>query len=120
MKFRQKHKVEELQNWDVPEFLLNAIPYGTTGCDKEGSIVIIIPFKGTDAYGLFHASSKQEVVKYILRLAEGKHGGFWGCWLEVVLRNDQLVLVCNFSDVSRHNLWYNKPNCPILTPKTKK
>ncbi|XP_070494118.1 SEC14-like protein 4 [Chironomus tepperi] len=70
MKFRQKHKVEELKNWDVPEVLLNAIPYGTTGCDKEGSIVIIIPFKGTDAYGLFHASSQQEVVKYILRLAD--------------------------------------------------
>jgi len=76
MKFRQKHKVDELHNWDIPEVLLNGIPYGTTGCDKDGSILIIIPFKGTDAYGLFHASSKQEVVKYILRLAEGKLGVF--------------------------------------------
>ena len=73
MNFRKKHKVHK---WKVPDVLKNGIPYGTPGYDKEGSIIIIVPFKGTDAYGLFHASSKQEVIKYVLKLAEGNKMNF--------------------------------------------
>lgn len=65
-------KFDELPSWDVPDVVKNGIPYGLTGYDREGSIVIVIPFKGTDAYGLFHASSKQEVIKYIIKVADGK------------------------------------------------
>lgn len=79
MAFRKKHKVDELSKWEVPDVLKNGIPFGTTGFDKEGSVVIIIPFKGTDAYGLFHSSCKQDVIKYILKLAEGKF--FWFLWI---------------------------------------
>ncbi|KAI8434560.1 hypothetical protein MSG28_003106 [Choristoneura fumiferana] len=71
MKWREKWGIDStLNEWKAPEVLETYFPSGSTGFDKEGSPVIIVPFVGLDAWGLLHAVTKTDVIRMILRHLE--------------------------------------------------
>ncbi|CAB3239128.1 unnamed protein product [Arctia plantaginis] len=71
LKWREKWGIDkELQTWQAPDVLDKYFPSGSTGFDKEGSPVIIVPFVGLDIWGLLHSVSKTDVIRQILRHLE--------------------------------------------------
>ncbi|XP_075969908.1 SEC14-like protein 2 [Anticarsia gemmatalis] len=71
LKWREKWGIDTtLQSWQAPEVLENHFPSGSTGFDKEGSPVIIVPFVGLDVWGLLHSVTKTDVIRMILRHLE--------------------------------------------------
>lgn len=72
MKWREKWGADQIENWEPPAVFKDFTPYGTTGFDKEGSAIIIIPFAGIDIWGLLHSASKHDIIKNTIRLLEGQ------------------------------------------------
>lgn len=70
MKWREKWSVDDLENWEAPAVFKDYIPHGSTGFDKDGSVVIIIPFNGIDIWGLLHSASKHDIIKNTIRVLE--------------------------------------------------
>ncbi|XP_026329153.1 SEC14-like protein 2 [Hyposmocoma kahamanoa] len=71
MAWREKWGIDTtLETWQAPEVLEKYFPSGSTGFDKEGSPVIIVPFVGLDAWGLLHSITKTDVIRMILRHLE--------------------------------------------------
>ncbi|KAJ2952861.1 hypothetical protein O0L34_g7226 [Tuta absoluta] len=71
MEWREKWGIDTtLHTWQPPEVLEKHFPSGSTGFDKEGSPVIIVPFVGLDAWGLLHSITKTDVIKMVLRELE--------------------------------------------------
>ncbi|VVC88847.1 unnamed protein product [Leptidea sinapis] len=71
MKWREKWGVDtNLSSWQPPEVLLKHFPSGTTGFDKEGSPIIIVPFVGLDVWGLLHSVSRTDLLRMIIRHLE--------------------------------------------------
>ncbi|XP_013146261.1 PREDICTED: SEC14-like protein 2 [Papilio polytes] len=69
--WREKWGIDTtLDTWKAPEALEKHFPSGTTGFDKEGSPVIIVPFVGLDVWGLLHSVSRTDVIRMILRHLE--------------------------------------------------
>lgn len=71
LKWREKWELDTIDSWDGPEFLVKYFPHGTTGYDKEGSPIILIPYGGIDIWGLLHSASKHDIVKRTIKLLEG-------------------------------------------------
>lgn len=46
------------------------MPHGLSGFDKDGAPVVIIPFSGFDIYGILHSSSREDVVKCVIKQLE--------------------------------------------------
>ncbi|OWR52276.1 SEC14 protein 2 [Danaus plexippus plexippus] len=64
MQWREKWGIDTtLESWQAPEVLENHFPSGTTGFDKEGSPLIIVPFVGLDIWGLLHAVSRTALAR---------------------------------------------------------
>lgn len=72
MKWREKWEVDTLEEWTPPKVCEEYCPYGTSGFDKEGSVVIVIPFHGIDIWGLLHSASKHDIIKNTIRVLEGE------------------------------------------------
>lgn len=70
--WRTKWDVDKLEEWEGPKVCAEFCPHGTTGFDKEGSVVIIIPFTGIDIWGLLHSASKNDIIKYTIKTLESK------------------------------------------------
>ncbi|CAH0721961.1 unnamed protein product, partial [Brenthis ino] len=71
MKWREKWGVDTtLANWEAPEVLETHFPSGSTGFDKEGSPVIIVPFVGYDIWGLLHSVTRSDLIRMIIRHLE--------------------------------------------------
>ncbi|XP_026747586.1 SEC14-like protein 2 [Trichoplusia ni] len=71
LKWREKWGIDTtLHTWQAPEVLEKHFPSGSTGFDKEGSPVIIVPFMGLDVWGLLHSVTKTDVIRMILRHLE--------------------------------------------------
>ncbi|XP_022819667.1 SEC14-like protein 2 [Spodoptera litura] len=71
LKWREKWGIDTtLQTWEAPEVLTKHFPSGSTGFDKEGSPVIIVPFVGLDVWGLLHSVTKTDVIRMVLRHLE--------------------------------------------------
>ncbi|XP_047528050.1 SEC14-like protein 2 [Vanessa atalanta] len=71
MKWREKWGVDTtLESWKAPEVLETHFPSGSTGFDKEGSPIIIVPFVGLDIWGLLHSVSRTDIVRMVLRHLE--------------------------------------------------
>ncbi|XP_063620541.1 SEC14-like protein 2 [Cydia splendana] len=69
--WREKWGIDStLPEWQAPEVLEKHFPSGSTGFDKEGSPVIIVPFVGLDVWGLLHSVTKTDVIRMILRHLE--------------------------------------------------
>jgi hypothetical protein len=72
MKWREKWEVDELESWEPPKVFEKYLPYGTTGFDKEGSLIIFIPFNGIDIWGLLHSATKNDIIKNTIKILERK------------------------------------------------
>ncbi|KAK4875148.1 hypothetical protein RN001_011570 [Aquatica leii] len=59
-----------LKTWEPPKALGLYYPSGSTGCDKNGSPVIFVPFSGLDIIGILHCSSKQDMIKLTIQILE--------------------------------------------------
>ncbi|XP_026757927.2 SEC14-like protein 2 [Galleria mellonella] len=70
LKWREKWGVDELQHWEGPEILQKYFPSGSTGFDKEGSPVIIVPLVGLDVWGMLHSLSKSDVIRMVIKHLE--------------------------------------------------
>ncbi|XP_058795807.1 SEC14-like protein 2 isoform X2 [Phymastichus coffea] len=70
MEWRKRWDVDKLNEWEVPKLLIDYLPHGLSGFDKDGAPVIIMPFAGLDLYGILHAFSKREVIKATIKLLE--------------------------------------------------
>ncbi|KAJ8984842.1 hypothetical protein NQ317_013043 [Molorchus minor] len=71
MKWRQQWEVDDgLKNWSPPEVIQLYHPSGTSGYDKDGAPVIIVPFAGLDVFGLINSCSKQDCVRATIRILE--------------------------------------------------
>lgn len=72
MKWREKWGVDEIDEWESPPVFKDFTPCGTTGFDKDGSPVIIVPFAGIDIWGLLHSAQKRDICKNTIKLLEGE------------------------------------------------
>ncbi|XP_039746716.1 SEC14-like protein 2 [Pararge aegeria] len=67
MKWREKWGVDTtLASWQAPAVLEQHFPSGTTGFDKEGSPILVIPFVGLDVWGLLHAVTRTDIIRMVL------------------------------------------------------
>lgn len=84
MKWREEWSINKDDGWKAPKILDDYLPYGTSGFDKGGSPVIVIPFSGFDLCGLLKSVHPKDLVRYlaqtvdhyleIARLSSLKHG----------------------------------------------
>lgn len=70
LKWREKWGVDDIESWESPAVFKDFIPHGTTGFDKEGSPIILIPFAGIDIWGILHSASKHDIIKNTIKLLE--------------------------------------------------
>ncbi|CAG5051254.1 unnamed protein product [Parnassius apollo] len=69
--WREKWGIDTtLETWQAPEPLQKYFPSGTTGFDKEGSPIIIVPFMGLDVWGMLHSVTRTDIIRMILRHLE--------------------------------------------------
>ncbi|XP_023934938.2 SEC14-like protein 2 [Bicyclus anynana] len=67
MKWREKWGVDTtLATWTPPSVLEQHFPSGSTGFDKEGSPLIIVPFVGLDVWGLLHSVTRTDIIRLVL------------------------------------------------------
>lgn len=67
-----KWEVDNLESWTPPKVCTEFCPHGTCGFDKDGSVLIIIPFSGIDIWGLLHSASKHDIIKYTIMTLESE------------------------------------------------
>jgi hypothetical protein len=72
LKWREKWGVDEVESWEAPAVFTDHIPMGNLGFDKEGSVIILVPFAGADIWGLLHSASKRDIIKNTIKLLESK------------------------------------------------
>jgi hypothetical protein len=65
MKWREEWSINKDDGWKPPQVLVDYIPNGISGYDKEGSPVVIIPFAGFDVCGLLKAAAPKDMVRYL-------------------------------------------------------
>ena len=70
--WRVKWEVDDLESWTPPKVCTEFCPHGTCGFDKDGSVLIIIPFSGIDIWGLLHSASKHDIIKYTIMTLESE------------------------------------------------
>ncbi|CAG9864035.1 unnamed protein product [Phyllotreta striolata] len=69
--FRKQMEIDsKLMSWEPPEVIKLYHPSGTSGCDKDGAPVIIIPFKGFDPIGFLNSTSKIDLLKIAGKILE--------------------------------------------------
>jgi len=70
MKWRERMNADDIENWEAPKLLEDHCPHGLAGFDKGGSPIIIVPFAGMDMYGVLHAVSRSDMIRYTLQQLE--------------------------------------------------
>lgn len=65
MEWREKWSINSDDGWTPSKVLLDYMPTGHCGYDKQGSPVIVIPFSGFDICGLIKSVSTQDMVRYL-------------------------------------------------------
>lgn len=71
MKWRLQWEVDTgLKDWTPPEVLQKYYPSGTSGVDKDGAPVVVVPFAGLDIVGILHSASKQDVIRMTIKILE--------------------------------------------------
>ncbi|KAM3961246.1 SEC14-like protein 2 [Aphomia sociella] len=70
LKWREKWDLDNIQTWEGPEVLQKYFPSGSSGFDKEGSPVVIIPFVGLDVWGLLHTFDRTDIIRMVLKHLE--------------------------------------------------
>lgn len=71
MKWRLQWEVDTaLKDWTPSEAITKYYVSGTTGLDKDGAPVIIVPFAGLDIVGLLHSVSKQDLIRATIQIIE--------------------------------------------------
>ncbi|CAH1101405.1 unnamed protein product [Psylliodes chrysocephalus] len=69
--FRKQWEIDSnLLTWDPPEILKLYHPSGTSGCDKDGAPVLIIPFQGFDPIGFLNSTPKLDLIKMAGKILE--------------------------------------------------
>ncbi|KAI5720556.1 hypothetical protein M8J77_008561 [Diaphorina citri] len=71
LKWRQDWGIDDLQSWTPPEALVDRLPVGITGYDKEGSPVLCVPFSQLDIAGMLHAVTKNDIIRLVAKTVEG-------------------------------------------------
>lgn len=80
---------DDIENWEAPKLLHEYCPHGEIiffiqwfklievwywtgmpGFDKGGSPIIVVPFAGMDMYGVLHAVSRSDMLRYTLQQLE--------------------------------------------------
>ncbi|XP_018568661.1 SEC14-like protein 2 [Anoplophora glabripennis] len=71
MKWRHQWEVDTgLKEWTPPEVLLLYHPSGTSGLDRDGAPVIVVPFSGFDVVGLIHSATRQDLIRMTIKVLE--------------------------------------------------
>ncbi|VVC28031.1 GOLD domain,CRAL/TRIO, N-terminal domain,CRAL-TRIO lipid binding domain [Cinara cedri] len=65
MKWREEWSINKDDGWKPPQLLVDHIPCGICGYDKEGSPVVVIPVAGFDVCGLIKSVSPKDIVRYL-------------------------------------------------------
>ncbi|XP_050537161.1 SEC14-like protein 2 [Daktulosphaira vitifoliae] len=65
MDWRQKWSINKDDGWVPSQLMIDYVPTGHCGYDKQGSPVIVIPFSGFDICGLIKSVSTQDMVRYL-------------------------------------------------------
>ncbi|KAJ8964509.1 hypothetical protein NQ314_004797 [Rhamnusium bicolor] len=71
MKWRKQWEVDgALKEWSPPEVVRLYHPSGTSGYDKNGAPVLVVPFAGLDIVGLLHSTSRQALIRTTIQILE--------------------------------------------------
>lgn len=70
MKWRKRWGADDICNWKPPPALEKYCAVGSTGFDKEGAPILLIPFAGIDIYGLLHIVSRADLVRMTMKVLE--------------------------------------------------
>ncbi|XP_015377697.1 PREDICTED: SEC14-like protein 2 [Diuraphis noxia] len=65
MKWREEWSINKDDGWQPPQVLVDYMPSGISGYDKEGSPVIVIPFAGFDLCGLLKSAPPKDMVRFL-------------------------------------------------------
>ncbi|XP_050435729.1 SEC14-like protein 2 [Adelges cooleyi] len=65
MKWREEWSINKDDGWKPPQVLIDYIPSGICGYDKEGSPIVVIPFSGFDVCGLVKSVSPKDMVRFL-------------------------------------------------------
>uniref|UniRef100_A0A8D8LHI7 SEC14-like protein 2 n=1 Tax=Cacopsylla melanoneura TaxID=428564 RepID=A0A8D8LHI7_9HEMI len=69
--WRKEWDIDNLHSWEPPDALVNRLPCGLTGYDKQGAPVLSLVFSQFDVAGLLHCVSKNDVIRYVAKTLEG-------------------------------------------------
>lgn len=69
-KARIMWNVDNLDKWDCPKVLIDFVPQGMIGHDKEGAPVLMCHFAGLDMWGLLHCVTRFDFQRYSVLLLE--------------------------------------------------
>ncbi|XP_034942104.1 SEC14-like protein 4 [Chelonus insularis] len=70
MEWRKKWDVDKIHTWEEPQVLKDYLAHGLSGFDKDGAPVVIVPFAGTDLYGVLHVVPRRDMVKATIKILE--------------------------------------------------
>lgn len=114
MKWREEWSINKDDGWTPPQVLVDYIPSGLTGYDKEGSPVVVVPFAGFDVCGLLKSVSPKDMIRFlaqkvdsyieIARLSSLKHGP----------KASQVNCIVDLTDFNlRQFTWRPGNHCPM-------
>ncbi|XP_014467504.1 PREDICTED: SEC14-like protein 2 [Dinoponera quadriceps] len=70
LEWRKKWEADNLSEWEPPQVLKDYLPYGSSGFDKDGAPIIIVPFAGLDMYGILHVITQKEFIKCTVKILD--------------------------------------------------
>jgi len=65
MKWREEWSINKDDGWKPPQVLVDYMPSGISGYDKEGSPVVVLPFAGFDVCGLLKSAPPKDMVRFL-------------------------------------------------------
>lgn len=65
MKWREEWSINKDDGWEPPQVLVEYMPSGISGYDREGSPVVVLPFAGFDVCGLLKSVPPKDIVRYL-------------------------------------------------------
>jgi len=65
MKWREEWSINKDDGWQPPQVLVDYMPSGISGFDKEGSPVVVLPFAGFDVCGLLKSAPPKDMVRFL-------------------------------------------------------
>lgn len=65
MQWREEWSINKDDGWKPPQVLVDYMPSGICGYDREGSPVVVLPFNGFDVCGLLKSVPPKDIVRYM-------------------------------------------------------